>query len=66
MLLQEMLCMDSKFSEVQTPVPMAPYFANLDPLGNDLAIDSEGPDTNFGAIPVIEDENAPALGPFAP
>ena len=53
MLLQEMLCMDSKFLEVQTPVPMAPYFANLDPLGNDLAIDSEGPDTKFVAIPVI-------------
>ena len=64
MLLQEMLCMDSKFSEVQTPVPMAPYFANLDPLGNDLAIDSEGPDANSGAIPVIKDENARALGPF--
>ena len=57
--------MDSKFSEVQTPVPMAPYFANLDPLGNDLAIDSEGPDANSGAIPVIKDENARALGPFA-
>ena len=65
MLLQEMLCMDSKFSEVQTPVPMAPYIANLDPLGNDLAIDSEGPDANSGAIPVIKDENARALGPFA-
>lgn len=41
---------------------------NLDPLGDDLVIDSQGPDANFGAIPVIEDEdeNVPAPGPFTP
>ena len=61
-----MLYMDSRFTELRGP--MAPYFAGLDPLGNDLVIDSEGANRNFGAIPVIEDEdeNVPTPGPFAP